>query len=116
MAAAAFAGRFWRTRRPSLAGQMGQLERLPRLGPQDLLRRRPDGIFRVSVEGGQARVVLGLRELRMPAGAERALRFVAAADGPFRAADVPGLDRASRLVVARRLVREGAIEIVDASG
>ena len=36
------------------------------------------------------------------------LEFVAAADGPFRLADLPGrLDDAGRLVLGRRLVREG---------
>ena len=112
-AAAAFAERFWRTRRPDLAGQFAQLEGLPTLGPDDLLRRRERSAFRVSVEGDEARVLLGSRELRMPAGCEPGLRFVAEA-GTFRARDLPGLDPDSRLVVARRLVREGAVELVDA--
>jgi bifunctional lysine-specific demethylase and histidyl-hydroxylase NO66 len=114
-AAASFAGRFWRTRRPELAGQMGQLERLRTLGPEDLLRRRERAVFRVSPVAGEVRVLLGRRELRMPAGCEPAVRFVAAAPGTFRPTDLPGLDPNSRLVLARRLIREGAVELVDAS-
>jgi lysine-specific demethylase/histidyl-hydroxylase NO66 len=114
--AASFAERFWRSRRPSLAGQMAQLERLRTLGPGSLLRRRSDSLFRVSVEGDEAVVVLGLRELRMPAGCEAALRFVAGAGRPFRARDLPGLESTSRVVLARRLVREGALELVDDAG
>jgi lysine-specific demethylase/histidyl-hydroxylase NO66 len=112
-AAGAFVDRFWRTRRPFLAGQLGQLERLPSLSGKDLLRRRPAGVFRVSRELDEARVVLGLRELRMPAFCEPALRFVAGSPGPFRAPDLPGLDPGSALVLSRRLIREGAVEIVD---
>jgi lysine-specific demethylase/histidyl-hydroxylase NO66 len=115
-AATSFARRFWRTRRPALAGQLAQLERLRSFGPVDELRRRPGGVFRVSVDGDEARVLLGLRELRMPPGCAPALRFVEGAPGRFRATDLPGLDDGSRLVLARRLVREGAIEIVDVAG
>jgi bifunctional lysine-specific demethylase and histidyl-hydroxylase NO66 len=70
-------------------------------------------VFRVSVEGDEARVLLGRRELRMPAGCEPAVRFVAEA-GTFRPKELPGLDPDSRLVLARRLVREGAVELIDA--
>jgi bifunctional lysine-specific demethylase and histidyl-hydroxylase NO66 len=112
-AADSFVDRFWRTRRPFLEGQLGQLERLRSLGGQQLLRRRPRGVFRVSRERDEARVVLGLRELRMPGFCEPALRFVAGSPGPFRTADLPGLDPGSALVLSRRLIREGAIEIVD---
>jgi bifunctional lysine-specific demethylase and histidyl-hydroxylase NO66 len=107
-----FSERFWRTRRPFLAGQLEQLEQLGSLVPDTQLRRRPDGVFRVSVEGGEARVVLGFRELRMPAFCEPALRAVEASDSPFRPVDLPGLDPDSAMVLSRRLVREGAVEIV----
>lgn len=51
----------------------------------------------------------------MPAFAEPDLRFVAGAAGPFRPADLPGtLDEGSRLVLLKRLVREGAVEVLDA--
>jgi hypothetical protein len=42
---------------------------------------------------------------------------VAAADGPFTATDLPGpLDEAGRVVLVRRLVREGYLRRVDAPG
>jgi bifunctional lysine-specific demethylase and histidyl-hydroxylase NO66 len=115
-AAVSFTERFWRSRRPSLAGQMVQLEGVRSLGPESLLRRRRGSLFRVSVDGEDAVALLGLRELRMPAGCEAALRFVAGAERAFRTEDLPGLDSESRLVLARRLVREGALELVDAAG
>jgi lysine-specific demethylase/histidyl-hydroxylase NO66 len=116
-AAAPFARRFWATRRPLLGGQMGQLESLRGAGLETTFRRRPTSVFQVSTSGGEATVVLGLRELRMPAFAEPALRAVADAVEPFRAGDLPGpLDPDSRVVLLRRLVSEGAVEIVDGAG
>jgi hypothetical protein len=104
--------RFWRTRRPFLAGQLGQLERLRSMTHETTLRRRSRGVFRVSVEGSEARVVLGFKELRMPGFCEQALRAVERTTGSFRPTDLAGLDPESALVLARRLVREGAVEIV----
>jgi bifunctional lysine-specific demethylase and histidyl-hydroxylase NO66 len=111
-----FARAFWSRRRPMLAGQLRQLGLIDRIEDATLVRRRPGSVFEVSVEGGEASVLLGMRELRMPAFCEPALRLVARSAGSFRPADLPGLDDESRLVLVRRLVREGAVEVVDAPG
>lgn len=108
-----FSERFWRTRRPYLAGQLGQLERLRTISPGDRLRRRPSGVFRVSARGDEVRVQLGFRELAMPPSCEAALEFIAGRDDLFRTGELPGLDSDSAMVLVRRLVREGALEIVD---
>ena len=56
-------------------------------------------------------VLLGDRSLRMPLRLQAPMKFVAAHDS-FRVADLePWLDPESRLVVARRLVREGLLRI-----
>jgi bifunctional lysine-specific demethylase and histidyl-hydroxylase NO66 len=53
---------------------------------------------------------LGDRTLTMPAGALDALRKLS--DGsPIRVGDLPGLDEPSRVVLAKRLVREAACVI-----
>jgi lysine-specific demethylase/histidyl-hydroxylase NO66 len=78
------------------------------------VRRRPGAVFVVSVEGDEAAVILGRHELRMPAFCEPALRFVGDARNVFRPSDLPGLDASSAVVLARRLVREGALEIEGA--
>ena len=50
------------------------------------------------------------RTLTFPAHVAADLEFVLAAEGPFRAADLPGpLDDEGRLVLVRRLVREGLL-------
>lgn len=111
-AASSFVRAFWEGRRPVLGGQLVQVAGLDRAGPGSRFRRRP-GIFEVRRDGDEAVVSLGNRELRMPAFAEPALRAVALAEGPFVLPDLPGLDEDSALVLLRRLVREGAVEILD---
>lgn len=107
---------FWRGRRPRASGRIEQLERLERVGPQTPVRRPAEAVFRVRAEGDRATVLLGLRELRMPGFCEPALRFVGEAEGWFTAAELPGLDHDSRLVLVRRLAREGALEVEGARG
>lgn len=111
-AAASFVRAFWEARRPVLEGQLVQVAGLDRAGPGSRFRRRP-GVFAVRREEDEAVASLGNRELRMPAVAEAALRAIAETEAPLRAADLPGLDDGSALVLLRRLVREGAVEIVD---
>ena len=49
--------------------------------------------------------------ITVPGRIAGALEVVAAREGTFTAADVP-LDEASALVLTRRLVREGLLEVV----
>jgi lysine-specific demethylase/histidyl-hydroxylase NO66 len=111
-----FARRFWSSRRPLLDGSLAQLEWLDEVGPGTEVARRAGGVFRVEVRSGLATVLLGLRELRMPLFCEPALRLVADRSGGFTAAELPGLDRDSAVVLVSRLVREGALEVVGAGG
>jgi len=108
--AEAFVRAFWQGRRPVLDGQLLQVAGLARTGPESRFRRRP-GVFEVRLEGEEAVASLGSHELRMPAFAAPALRKVAEADETVRPADLPGLDEGSALVLLRRLVREGAVEV-----
>jgi hypothetical protein len=105
-------GRFWSLRPPVLTGQLGQLLHLDDLDDGSVVRRRPESVCRLRVRGGQLTVQLGDRELRMPARLEPAMRFVAAT-GRFTVGDLAGhLDPSSRLVLVRRLIREGLLESV----
>jgi hypothetical protein len=103
-AAARARRRLVRTRRPILDGQLSELRALDSLDATTELVRRDtviadlDGTT-LSFEG---------RDLRFPERLVADLRFLVEADGPFRAVDLPGaLDEAGRLVLVRRLVREG---------
>jgi bifunctional lysine-specific demethylase and histidyl-hydroxylase NO66 len=104
------ARRFWASRAPSLRGQLQQLLALDRLDDATVVRRRRGVVCRLQVTGDRLTVLLGDRELAMPAALEPALRQVLAA-GSFAVADLARhLDGPSRLVLVRRLVREGLLE------
>jgi Cupin superfamily protein len=96
--------RFVRSRRPILDGQLSELRAVEQLGLDTELERRDTVIAdlrgtTLSFEG---------RELRFPDRLAEELAFLVLADSTFRATDLPGsLDDAGRLVLLRRLVREG---------
>ncbi|MDQ3678964.1 MAG: cupin domain-containing protein [Actinomycetota bacterium] len=105
--------RFWSRRWPILTGQLGQLMALDRLDGSSAVRRRAGSICRLSSGPDGLSCLLGDRELTMPAALEPVMRRVAEA-GPFRVDDLADvLDGPSRLVLVRRLVREGLLEIVS---
>jgi hypothetical protein len=112
--ASSFVRDFLSRRRPVLNGALLQVAGLGRIGRNTTVRQRPGSVLDVSADGEEAVVVLGNRELRMPAFAEPDLRFVADSRNPFTVSDLPGdLDVDSRVVLLRRLVREGALEVLD---
>src|SRR6266508_2335864 len=75
-----------------------------------VVRRRPGAVCRLEVRGDRLTLLLGDRELAMPARLEPAVRTLLATDGAT-AGDLAGLlDAPSRLVLVRRLVREGLLE------
>jgi lysine-specific demethylase/histidyl-hydroxylase NO66 len=96
--------RLVRSRRPVLEGQLAELRALDDLTTSTLMERRPTVIADLD---GAALVFEGKR-VEFPEHAAGALSAAFATERPFRAADLPGpLDEESRLVLVRRLVREG---------
>ena len=96
--------RFVRTRRPILDGQLSELRGLEALGLDDELVRRDTVIADLH---GTTLEFEG-RTLRFPERLAPELEFLVTTEEPFAAADLPGgLDEAGRLVLVRRLVREG---------
>ena len=105
--------RFVRTRRPILDGQLRQLRALDDLGPETVLERRETVIADLDV--GEDGVVLAFegKRLVLPPQTEPEVAFTVETESPFRAVDLPGrLGATSRLVLVRRLVREGFLRIV----
>lgn len=103
------------TGRPSLLrGGLVDRMRLTTLDDEGRLRRRPGAVCELRVDDiGSVRVLLGDRELRVPGWVESAMREIASRDA-FTIRDLaPYLDSASRLVLVRRLVREGLLEVTD---
>ena len=81
-----------------------EVERRPTVIAELLTRR--DGLV-LAFEG---------KTLGLPAAAGEALEELVTAEGPVRPRDLPGdLDEESRLVLVRRLVREGFLRISEAA-
>ena len=107
--------RFVAGRRPILHDQLAQVRALDGLSLADPVERRATVIceFEETAEG-YALLLFEGKELRFPAHVADAVRAAVELPGPFTAAELPGsLDEAGRLVLVRRLVREGFLRFAD---
>jgi lysine-specific demethylase/histidyl-hydroxylase NO66 len=100
--------RFVAGRRPVLHDQLSQVRELDGLASTDPVERRPTVIAELEEAGDAIVLVFEGKEIRFPPKAAPAVRVAGRIGHPFRAADLPGpIDEAGRLVLVRRLVREG---------
>ena len=107
--------RFVASRRPVMDDQLTQVRALAGLGIGDPLERRPTVIADLQLTDTGALLAFEGKEVAFPAQARAAVAFMFTADGPFTARDLPGaLDEPGRLVLVRRLVREGFLRAIDA--
>jgi len=106
------ARRFLAERPPGVGGHFRSLDRLHRLAPGTRVRRRQGVDLLVVVEGDSAIVHAGGdRRIDAPARMAPQLAFIAAREA-FAIADLPGpLDDLAKVVLVRRLVREGILSV-----
>jgi ribosomal protein L16 Arg81 hydroxylase len=106
--------RFVATRRPILHDQFAQLRALDQLSANSQLERRPTVIFELEHDAAEVVLLFEGKEVRLPAKAAAAVDAVAASAGSFSPAELPGgLDEQGRLVLVRRLVREGFLRVLS---
>lgn len=115
----AFRNEFIDTRLPRVPGQMAQIARLHGLTSDSVLGARPGLIYRLDdippKDGEEAAIALACQGtvLTLPPHAKEPLAF-ALATPRFTARDLPGdLDEAGRMVLLRRLLREGLVMFLD---
>jgi lysine-specific demethylase/histidyl-hydroxylase NO66 len=108
--AQAAADRFWSSQPPLLTGQLQQLLALEGIGDATVVRRRPGAVCRLRERGDLLEVLLGDRVLHMPARLAPVMRVILASDRLAVGDLAAQLDPPSRLVLVRRLVREGLLE------
>ena len=112
--AATTARRFWSSRPPILTGQLQQLLALDQVSDATVVWRRAGSVCDLQRDGdGRPVLELGDRRVTFPAWVEPALRALLALlrRECFVVADLAGeLDPSSRLVLIRRLIREGLLE------
>jgi hypothetical protein len=100
------------TRRPVLPDQLTQLRGLEALGLETPVERRATVLF--ELQGSTLR--FEGKTVAFPADAHEDVEFVARVEDEFTPADLPGdLDNESRLVLVRRLVREGFLRLTEAA-
>jgi bifunctional lysine-specific demethylase and histidyl-hydroxylase NO66 len=95
-----------------MSGQLLQTSHLDGLRDGSRVRVRDKAVFRVWRMGEDVRLLLADRELRLPGFTEAALRAINDAEQLEVRDLAPHLDEASRLVLVRRLVREGLLEVL----
>lgn len=110
------ARRFVEDRPQALEGQFRSLDRLPELRPDTQVRRRGSQACTVVVENGTAALHFGGVEVAGPERIAPQLRFIAATEA-FAIADLPGLlSDSGKVVLVRRLVREGFLCVEPPEG
>lgn len=99
-------------RQPLLGGALLDVLDAPGIAADTPLRRRPGSSCLLRPDGERLLLLLGDRRVSLPARIRPAVEAVLARDR-LRAADLHDqLDEAGALVLARRLVREGLLEVV----
>jgi hypothetical protein len=106
------AERFLTTRAPLLRGALVDRQTLDRLDDDSLLMRRPGSVCELRVREGHVVALLGDRRLSLPGWLEPAMRAIATTES-FAVRDLADSiqDPQSRLVLCRRLVREGLLRV-----
>jgi ribosomal protein L16 Arg81 hydroxylase len=104
--------RFLDSRRPIREDGLSQLRALERLDTGTLLERRETVIADLEDSSDGLALVFEGKELRFPPHASPELRACFESDEPFRVTELAGeLDVEGRLVLVRRLVREGFLRL-----
>ncbi|MGZ5296232.1 MAG: cupin domain-containing protein [Actinomycetota bacterium] len=102
--------RFLSTRAQLLRGVLVQRQTVDAIDHDTVLTRRPGSVCEVRRDGDRLTVLLGDRRLDMPGWLEPVMRLVASSDHLAVRDLAPALaDPRSRLILARRLVREGLL-------
>jgi len=105
------ADRFATSRGPVLRGALVDRLGIAALEDSSWVRRRAGSVFELRPGVDRLRVLLGDREMRVPWSLAEPLKAILQADR-LRPSDLAEwLDEASRLVLIRRLVREGLLEV-----
>lgn len=97
-------------------GHFTQLARLEEIRAGSRLEKRASILCIMETSADhQSALRFGSRVVRGPAYLRPALEFVCHHRGVFQVSEIPGIKESSQLVLARRLVREGLLRLVEAT-
>jgi len=108
LAAGRLGARFGRDTRPAPVAPLATLSAIASLSEHTRVRWREGLGGRLETADDKVRLTAGGVVLSLPAETSRALQTLRTGD-PVAVGSLPGLDRASALVVVRRLLREGVV-------
>jgi hypothetical protein len=104
-----FAENFVTSRRPALEGCLQELDSAPQISADSRLVARPHIVYLQQQEGDRLVILFGSTQIALPSFTREAVGL-ALSGGAFSVADLPGgLDEASKIVLARRLIKEGML-------
>ena len=103
--------RFGTGRQPVLSGGLLDVLDVRHLADDTRLRRRTGAQATLRPRGDEVELLLGDRRLALPGRVQPVLQALLDAD-EFTPAELPGIASDSALVLCRRLVREGLLEVV----
>ena len=104
--------RFINTRRPISSERLFLSERLPQLELSTPVERRPEVLFRLRSDAERVQLSFQGKQVELPAYASASVAYCTRSE-PFCAADLPQeLDESGKLVLVRRLLREGFLRYV----
>lgn len=100
---------FVTSRRPDLSGMLQQAGEVPLITPDTRVEPRPHLIYRLRTDGEQIALMFGSSTITFPAFVRETLEF-ALHGAPFAVRDLlGGLDDEGKIVLVRRLVKEGLL-------
>jgi len=105
--------RFWTSRATAVPGGLRDRLAVRALGAGTRVRRRRGSACELVTAGDVLRVLLGDRELRVPARLREPVEYIRSRPELTPGDLAPWLDAPSALVLVRRLVIEGLLEVVD---
>ena len=106
--------RLLRSRRPVREGQLSSLRALEGLSLDTGVEPRRTVLADVAAEDGSVSLAFEGKTVTLPAHVRAEVEALAGASGPVRPRDLPGeLDEEGRLVLVRRLVREGFLRVSE---
>jgi cupin superfamily protein len=98
--------------RPLPEAHLQSLDQIDQISPHTLLVKRQGMLCHVSTQANAAEIAFPGNRMKGPAHIEPALRFIANSSEPFRVRTLPDcLSDASKVVLAKRAVREGLLRI-----
>ena len=104
---------FVRSRRPDHSGGLQELDGAPEITLDTQVAPKPDLLYLLREENEQLTILFGPSQITMPAFTAGSLRF-ALRGAPFAARDLPEpLDDAGKIVLVKRLIREGLLRRTD---